>query len=51
MKDDGWEEEGNAHAGRIKDEAMGEDNIGPFVKTSMFSPLSEAVDLDYYLRD
>jgi len=38
-------------AGRIKDEALGEDKIGPYVKTSMFSPLSEAVDLDYYLRN
>ena len=39
------------YAGRIKDEAMGDDFIGPFVKTSMFSPLSEAVDLKYYLKN
>ncbi|RLA65429.1 MAG: hypothetical protein DRQ88_03230 [Epsilonproteobacteria bacterium] len=38
-------------AGEIKEESMGEDDIGPYVKTSMFSPLSEAVDLEFYLRD
>lgn len=38
-------------AGRIKEESLGEDSIGPYVKTSMFSPLSEASDLDFYLRD
>jgi len=39
------------YAGRIKEESMGEDHIGPYVKTSMFSPFSETVDLDFYLRD